>query len=138
MTCALASAATLWHIVFMSFDVTIDDKARFMRVTVSGQPAFGELLSLIHLLGVESETWQKERVLVDLRGVATPFTLPEQFRIGEEAAASLSHMERIASLVPPERVTRVSEKAARRNGTNVRVFDDEEAAVAWLKAPRPE
>jgi hypothetical protein len=120
----------------MSFDVAIDDKAHVMRVTVTGQPSLEELLSLIHLLGVESETWQEHRVLVDLRGVATPFSRPEQFRIGEEAAASLSHMERIASLVPPERVTRVSEKAARRNGTNVRVFDDEAAALAWLQAPR--
>jgi hypothetical protein len=43
-------------------------------------------------------------------------------------------MGKIASLVPPERVTRMSEKAARRSGTNVRVFDDEGAAVAWLQA----
>ncbi|MBC5782458.1 STAS/SEC14 domain-containing protein [Ramlibacter sp. USB13] len=118
----------------MNFDVTIDALRHFMRVTVSGAPALDELLSMIHLLGVESETWQEAKVLVDLRGVTTPFTRPEQFRIGEEAAASLSHMDRIASLVPPERVTRVSEKAARRNGTNVRVFGDERAAVAWLVA----
>ncbi|HEY0822228.1 MAG TPA: STAS/SEC14 domain-containing protein [Ramlibacter sp.] len=116
----------------MNFDVAIDATAHFVRVTVSGRPEIGELLSMIHLLGVESETWDEHRVLVDLRGVQTPFSRPEQFRIGEEAAASLSHMERIASLVPPERITRVSEKAARRNGTNVRVFDDEREAIAWL------
>ena len=119
----------------MDFDVAIDVLAHYMRVTVTGEPTFGQLLSMIHLLGVESETWQEDKVLVDLRGVVTPFTRPEQFRIGEEAAASLSHMERIASLVPPERVTRVSEKAARRNGVNVRVFDDEDQAIAWLAAP---
>jgi hypothetical protein len=34
--------------------------------------------------------------------------------------------------VPTERITRISEKAARRNGTNVCVFDDEAAALAWL------
>lgn len=116
----------------MDFDLVIDHAALFARITVQGRPEFAELLSLIHLLGVESETWEQDRVLVDLRGVETPFTRLEQFRIGEEAAASLSHMERIASLVPPERVTRVSEKAARRNGTNVRVFDDEAQAQAWL------
>lgn len=122
----------------MSFDVALVDTAHFMRVAVSGRPSLEELLSMIHLLGVESETWQEDRVLVDLRGVATPFTRPEQFRIGEEAAASLLHMERIASLVLPERVTRVSEKAAQRNGANVRVFDDEAAAVAWLQEATPE
>lgn len=106
-----------------------------MRVTVTGAPGIGQLLSLIHLLGVESETWEQDCVLVDLRAVATSFTRLEQFRVGEEAAASLSHMEKIASVVPPERVTRVSEKAARRMGANVCVFDDEAAAIAWLMAP---
>jgi hypothetical protein len=118
----------------MDFDVAIDSRAHYIRVSVTGQPALGQLLSLIHLLGVESETWPEDKVLVDLRGVVTPFSTPEQFRIGEEAAASMSHLDRIASLVPPERVTRVSEKAARRNGVNVRVFDDEREAIAWLTA----
>lgn len=119
----------------MHFDVAIDKMACYSRVTITGGPSFDELLSLIHLLGVESETWPDHRVLFDLRGVATPFTHPEQFRVGEEAAASLSHMERIASVVPRERVTRVSEKAARRNGSNVRVFDDEREAIRWLESP---
>jgi hypothetical protein len=121
----------------MSFDLAIGRTAQYIRVTITGRPSLGQLLSLIHLLGVESETWQDDKVLVDLRGVLTPFDRAEQFRIGEEAAASLSHMERIASVVLPERVTRVSEKAARRNGTNVRVFDEEQQAVAWLSEPTP-
>ena len=120
----------------MSFDLKIAPMAHFIRVTIIGAPTLGQLLSLIHLLGVESETWSQDKVLVDLRHVVTPFDRPEQFRIGEEAAASLSHMNRIASLVPPERVTRVSEKAARRNGVNVRVFDDEQQALAWLESAR--
>jgi hypothetical protein len=119
----------------MRYDVAIHPKGHYTRVTVTGEPSFGELLSLIHLLGVESETWKDHKVLVDLRAVATMFSEAEQFRVGEEAAVSMSHMERIASLVKPERVTRVSEKAARRTGTNVRVFDDESAAIAWLEAP---
>jgi hypothetical protein len=119
----------------MDFDLVIDEVQHFVRVKVSGSPTLGQLLSMIHLLGVESETWQEHKVLFDLRGVATPFDHAEQFRVGEEAAASLSHMDRIASVVLPERVTRVSEKAAQRNGTNVRVFDDEAAAIAWLRSP---
>jgi hypothetical protein len=117
----------------MDFDVAIEYEPRHVRVTVKGVPALGELLSLIHLLGLESESWQQRMVLVDLRGVATAFSRSEQFRIGEEAATSLSHMDCIASLVPPQRLTRVSEKAARRHGTNVRVFADEREAIAWLE-----
>jgi hypothetical protein len=119
----------------MEFDLAIEPMGHYVRVRITGGPSLGQLLSLIHLLGVESETWEDDQVLVDLRRVVTPFSPPEQFRIGEEAAASLSHMRRIASVVPKERVTRVSEKAARRNGVNVRVFDDETQAIAWLSAP---
>jgi hypothetical protein len=136
VTFAALRRVTLWQIATaMSFDVAIDRGRIFVRVTVSGELEIGELLSMIHLLGVESETWSDDRVLVDLRAVATPFTRYEQFRIGEETAASLSHMEKIASLVPTERITRVSEKTARRMGANVCVFDDEGAAMAWLRAP---
>jgi hypothetical protein len=116
----------------MSFDLAIRREPRYIRVAVTGEPSIGQLLSLIHLLGVESETWEQDKVLVDLRAVSTEFTRMEQFRIGEEAAASLSHMDRIASLVPAEKITRVSEKAARRNGVNVCVFDEERNALAWL------
>jgi hypothetical protein len=135
VTSAPPARHSLWHIgLAMDFDVAIDSAAHYIRVTITGGPALGQMLSLIHLLGVESETWPEDKVLVDLRQVVTPFTEPEQFRIGLEAAASMSHLDRIASLVPPERVTRVSERAARRNGVNVRVFDDERAALAWLLA----
>ena len=119
----------------MNFDVVIHKTARYVRIALTGSPSIGQMLSMIHLLGVESETWPEHKVLVDLRGVASQFTRPEQFRIGEEAAASLSHMEKIASVVPAERVTRVSEKAAQRNGVNVRVFDRERDAIEWLQEP---
>ena len=119
----------------MNFDVVIDQKPRYVRVALTGSPSIGQLLSMIHLLGVESETWKQTATLVDLRGVSTEFTQLEQFRIGEEAASSLSHMDKIASVVPPARITRISEKAAKRNGTNVCVFGDEQAAVAWLLEP---
>jgi hypothetical protein len=118
----------------MDFDVVIDKKARYVRVAVTGSPSIGQLLSLIHLLGVESETWTQSAALVDMRGIDTKFTEREQFRIGEEAACSLNHLDKIASVVPRERITRISQKAARRNGTNVFVFDREEEAVAWVTA----
>lgn len=115
-----------------SFDLAIQREPQYIRVAVTGEPSIGQLLSLIHLLGVESETWEETKVLVDLRAVDTVFTREQQYRIGEDAAASLSHMDKIASLVPAERITRLSEKAAKRNGVNVCVFDNEPAALAWL------
>lgn len=104
-----------------------------MRVTVTGRPSLDQLLALVHVLGLESGDWPHQDVLVDLRGVRTEFTRGEQARLGEAAASSLGHMARVASVVPPERITRVSEKVAQRSGANVCVFDDEAEALAWLR-----
>jgi hypothetical protein len=116
------------------FDLHVAHEVDHARVQVAGHPSFEQVVSMIHLLGVDSGGWDLETLLVDLREVQTAFTREEQFRIGLEAALSLAHQRKVASLVPPERITRISEKAARRNGTNVRVFGDEQAALAWLRA----
>jgi hypothetical protein len=119
----------------MNFDLFFGTEADHGRVKLAGHPTFEQVVSMIHLLGVDSSGWPHEVLLVDLREVHTQFTPGEQFRIGEEAALSLAHLRKVASLVAPERITRIGEKAAQRNGTNVRVFADEEAALAWLRAP---
>ena len=118
----------------MNFDLHVAQEGDHARVQVAGHPSFDQVLSMIHLLGIDSGEWTLEVLLVDLREVQTVFTREEQFRIGLEAALSLAHLRKVASLVPPERITRISEKAARRNGTNVRVFGDEQAALAWLRS----
>ena len=85
---------------------------------------------------VESETvyWSDRRVLVDLRDVQGHLTAPEQVFLGELVAQSLPHLERLASLVPPDQITRNSEAAAQELGMQLRVFVSLEAAVAWLSA----
>ena len=118
----------------MSFDVSVTQQRFYTRVAVSGAPTIDQLLALVHVLGVDSGTWKHDVLMVDLRKVSTQYTEAEQRSLGQEAAASLVHMRKIASVVPPERVTRISERAARRDGTNVSVFDDEKAALAWLQA----
>jgi hypothetical protein len=119
----------------MNFDLFLATEVDHGRVKLAGHPSFDQVVSMIHLLGVDSSGWPHDVLLVDLRDVQTRFTREEQFRIGEEAALSLAHLRKVASLVAPERITRIGEKAAQRNGTNVRVFADEQAALAWLRAP---
>lgn len=123
------------HDTLMNFDLSVADGPDHARVKVAGTPTIDQVLSMIHLLGVDSGSWEHEAVLVDLREVHTEFTPQEQFQLGQEAACSLAHLRKVASLVPRERITRISEKAAQRNGTNVRVFSDEQEALAWLRAP---
>jgi hypothetical protein len=118
----------------MSFDVSVTQQPYYTRVVVSGAPSFDQLVSLVHVLGVDSSGWKHDVLLVDLRKVTTHFTEAEQRSIGKEAASSLAHMRKIASVVPAERVTHISERAARRDGIQVTVFVDEKEALAWLKA----
>ena len=54
--------------------------------------------------------------------------------IGEETARQLQHLHRIASVVDPDRLTRASEKTAKRSGANLTVFTTEDEALAWLTA----
>jgi hypothetical protein len=118
----------------LNFDVLVSSEVDHVRVTVAGTPSIDQLLSLVHVLGVDSVGWRHQLLLVDLREVRTLFTPEQQYRLGQEAACSLAHLRRIASVVPVERITRISEKAARRDGTDVRVFDNQDEALSWLRS----
>jgi hypothetical protein len=72
------------------------------------------------------------RLLVNLLDVVGTFGPQEQQAIGQLAARYLSHLERVASLVPQDKITRVSEAAAQAQGMQLRVFTNFTDAVAWL------
>jgi hypothetical protein len=60
---------------------------------------------------------------------------PKQQRaLGLLAYHHLAHLEKVASLVPPEKLTRVSEAAARAQGMELRVFSELSDAIGWLVA----
>jgi hypothetical protein len=44
----------------------------------------------------------------------------------------LAHLEKVASLVAPEKITRVSEAAAQAKGLQLRVFTQLSDAIDWL------
>ena len=118
-----------------SFDVHIKRMPAYVRVELKGQPTLDQFVSMLHLLGIESDGWDGLPVLFDLRGVRTHFRPEEHGMIGKEVAASMIHVPRVASLVRPHRMTRAGEKVARRDGLDVRMFDVAEAAIEWLTAP---
>jgi hypothetical protein len=116
----------------MNLRFEVEHRERYSVVRVEGEPSLGQFLSFLHLIGVETSSWSARRVLFDLRGVHTLTSFTEHYAIGEEAARRLPHLHRVASLVPPHRITRTSEKTARRFGMNLTVFTDETAAIGWL------
>lgn len=74
------------------------------------------------------------RLLINLLDVVGTFGPEEQRTIGLLAFRHLSHLEKVASLVPPEKLTRLSESAARAEGMELRVFASLPEALDWLVA----
>jgi hypothetical protein len=118
----------------MSLSFQAEHRDGFSIVRLRGEPSLGQFLSALQLLGVETKSWTTKRVLFDLRGVRTLTTFTEHYAVGEEAARQLQHLNRIASVVDPDRITHASEKTARRSGLNLMVFSDFDKALAWLTA----
>lgn len=114
----------------LRFDVEHEERHSVIRV--HGEPSLGQFMSFLQLIAVETSAWPARRLLVDLRGVGTLTSFTEHYAVGEEAARQLRHLHRVASLVPPDRITRASEKTAQRSGLNLVVFTDEAEALGWL------
>lgn len=113
--------------------VTYEFEPDIVRVKLAGSPSLGEFLEALTVLGNDSSRWVQDLVMIDLREVTPVYSFTDQFTIGEQVGRSLKHLRRFASVVPPDRLTRVSERAANHHGARVRVFDSEPQAIAWLR-----
>jgi hypothetical protein len=107
----------------MSLDVSVAHEVACTRISLRGDPKLGRVLSLLHVLEIDSATWPRSAVLLDLRELKTRLSQDEQVRLAWEAAHALRRMKKVALLAPPGRL---------REGAGTRVFDDEEAARRWL------
>ena len=74
------------------------------------------------------------RILININDVVGTFTPEEHQTIGVLTYRYLAHMERVATLAPPEKLTGVSANIARAHGLHLRAFPNLGDAVAWLMA----
>ena len=116
----------------MAFTTRITRFPDYVQVHVSGPTSIRDFVELISTVGQETVYWSDRKVLVDLRQVDGVLSTNEQIFLGELVAQNLTHIERMASIVPAEQVTHNSERAAQQLGTQLRVFDNEGDAIAWL------
>jgi hypothetical protein len=119
----------------MSLHIEWEPHDNYGVVRLGGDPSLGQILSFLELLAVETQQWTHGRLLADLRGITSLQSFTEQFTLGEQAAGKLNHLQRIASVVPPDRITRNSERPARQKGLDLKVFGSEDEAVQWLLSP---
>jgi len=118
----------------MSLHHRIEHRSGYSVVALRGDPSLGQFLSFIELMGAETSSWQVARGLFDLREITTLKSVTDHVAIGQAVVRFLAHMDRIASVVPPDRATGISRKEAQGAGVNLAVFVDEGAAVEWLLA----
>lgn len=117
----------------MPLEVRYRHEHDHVLVTFGGAATIEEFLAALQEVGADSVAWPGSHVIVDLRGVSSPFTFTEQLRIGEAVGRNLGHLRRVAAVVPPERITRVGEKVANRTGARAGVFTGQDEALAWLR-----
>lgn len=73
----------------MSFDVTVTHEAGRTCVVVLGEARLGRLLSLLQVLQVDSASWPREPVLLDLRQLSGVLGAGESERVAAEATRRL-------------------------------------------------
>jgi hypothetical protein len=79
-----------------------------------------------------SRQWGDRLLLINLMDVVGTFGPEQQRDLGLLAYRYLGHLQKVASLVPPDKLTRVSEAAARAQGMELRVFTQLTDAIDWL------
>jgi hypothetical protein len=119
----------------MLLQIRIRRLPEFTSVKISGPAALADMLQFAANFGEDSRAHGDKRVLVDLLEVENTFKFTDHFRIGEAAAHQLKHLDRLASIVPAGQITRTSEKVARKQGLQLRVFTSMTEAIRWLYEP---
>lgn len=116
-------------------DVSVHRLPEFTSVKLSGPATLDDYVRLIESMALESRRLRDRRMLVDQLGIEGDLKFTDHFRIGEEVARHLQHLEKLASVVPADKITHTSEKVALRHGVQLRVFTSLGDAIAWLQEP---
>jgi len=119
----------------MPFVVTVERTPHYMRFNVTGSASLKNYFDLIETAAKETLANRDELLMVDIRRVAGRLSFTDQFFIGEVVAQKLTHVRKVANLVASDPDSYNSEKVATRKGVNLRSFDSEQQAIAWLREP---
>jgi hypothetical protein len=122
----------------MPFDVKVIRTPDYVRFNVIGPSSLPNFAALVPLISSEIEQFEDLRVLIDLRRVVGRLSTEAQILVGEMAAQRAQLLFKMASLVPPGEFTGNSERAAIKQGLQLRVFISEASALAWLLEAEPD
>jgi hypothetical protein len=112
----------------------IDRSEGFALARLQGLAQLEGWQEILPALGEATAAALDSLLLIDLHGLVGFLGTPERRRVGELAAMHLRRLRKVVIFVPPQKVSGVTEAAARRDGLNLRVFADAQEARAWLLA----
>ncbi|MBE7369666.1 STAS/SEC14 domain-containing protein [Ramlibacter pallidus] len=118
----------------MSFTLHLTHGPAYAVAEISALAFMEAAPPVLRAISEQTRMHGDRRLLINLIDVVGTFGAEEQRTIGLLAHQHLSHLEKVASLVPPEKLTRVSEAAARAQGMELRVFTALTEAIDWLVA----
>jgi hypothetical protein len=116
----------------LSLGYSVRRLPEFTSIKITGAASLESFAELIKALGEETRVKGDRRVLVDLLSVTGELRFTEHFQMGEQAARQLQHLDKLASLVPKDKITHTSEKVALMQGLQLRVFTSMTEAIRWL------
>lgn len=105
---------------------------KFSVVEVTALAFVEVAVPALHEIAEHTRAHHDKRLLINLMDVVGTFGPDQHREVGLLAHRYLSHLEKIASLVPPDKITRVSEAAAQSQGLQLRVFTQLTDAIEWL------
>ncbi len=109
----------------------------FLDVVLTGRVEITELLALIRQLGAVTREHGDTRMLFDLLQLGGSVHVAGQMQIGEQVVHWLPHLACVASVVPPDRITRNSEQVAQSQGVRLKIFESRADAITWLRDTAP-
>ncbi len=114
--------------------LSINESAGIVCIYHCGETDLEEMFLARQQAGTLLKDSGFQRLLIDVREVAEPPTTLDNFEISSSLHQDLPERVRVAILAPPHhrQSTRFSENVTHNRGFNVRAFDDESTALAWL------
>ena len=118
----------------MPFTLNYFPGGRLAVAEVSGLAFVEDAQEVLARIAQATREHGDKRLLINLLDVVGTMERRDHQLLGKLVAAHLAHMEKVASLVPEEKITRVSQETAMGLGMQLRVFASIGDAIEWLAA----
>jgi hypothetical protein len=119
----------------MSYDIQFKVEPDYLRVTALGSATLVDNLDLGKKILMACSKNDREKVLVDVRGLGEPTTITEAFELGQEVAPLALGVLKKAALLHGENrqeLEKFFQTTIRNRGINLCAFLDEGKAIDWL------